>query len=394
MTARVVVVIATRDRPRLLARALRSVAAQTRAPDAVVVVDDGARPVVVPEGVLVIPNRRTPGASGAWNTAIHAIGASQPRETFLAFLDDDDAWRPRYLERCVERQADTSADLVAADLSFVDERGAHPFAAPDRLRVDDVLVTNPGVQGSNLFVRLDCILSVGGFDEALPSTTDRDLLVRLIDDGLTYRRLPDILVDIYAERGRSRLSTPGSAVKREGLELFFAKHRHRMRLEQQIAFVARARRVFGCDVRGPRARYRAEGTVVARRVLDRAQVDALRAELPQPTVRWTRTRPGDWIGGLSAVRATLRAMLRGLVGAGLVPVWRRVHGPRAVHDSSGGVRPPEAHATVVSTWIPLADQGMVGPQARLGDVRIIDRWPSTEPVPAGAGWWIVWTEAG
>lgn len=42
---------------------------------------------------------------------------------------------------------------------------------------------NPHVQGSNLFCRLDKLLAAGGFNEHLPSTTDRDLCIRLAGVG-------------------------------------------------------------------------------------------------------------------------------------------------------------------------------------------------------------------
>ena len=54
---------------------------------------------------------------------------------------------------------------------------------PARLDVTDLLVRNPHIQGSNLFVRFRRLLEVGGFDEALASTTDRDICIRLADMG-------------------------------------------------------------------------------------------------------------------------------------------------------------------------------------------------------------------
>ena len=82
----VAAVVATYNRPGLLAsRALSSIAYQTRLPDTLIVVDDSAasirpanRAVVdafTCEGIHIVylENRRTPGASGAWNTALSKL---------------------------------------------------------------------------------------------------------------------------------------------------------------------------------------------------------------------------------------------------------------------------------------------------------------------------------
>ena len=98
----------------------------------------------------------------------------------------------------------------------------------------DLLVRNPHIQGSNLFVRLRRLLEAGGFDESLTSTTDRDICIRLADLGsIRYEGLREDLVHHYADNDRPRLSTPGSEAKRAGLRYFFRKYRGRMTDEQQ-----------------------------------------------------------------------------------------------------------------------------------------------------------------
>src|SRR5882757_3959615 len=76
----VVALIATRDRPFLLRCAVASVAAQSRPLDAVLIVEDASELTIhrvvaetqFPADVqpIVLKNRRTPGASGAWNTGL------------------------------------------------------------------------------------------------------------------------------------------------------------------------------------------------------------------------------------------------------------------------------------------------------------------------------------
>ena len=258
----VAAVVATYNRPGLLAsRALSSIAYQTRLPDTLIVVDDSAasirpanRAVVGKfrcEGVQVmyIENQRTPGASGAWNTALSELWHIAP-SSFVAILDDDDMWEPDYLEQCENEALGQHLDMVATGIVFnwSGEQGSILLRSPESLDVNELLVRNPHIQGSNLFVRLHKLLEAGGFDEGLRSTTDRDICIRLADLGtVRYSRIEDCLVQHYAESDRPRLSTPGSDAKRAGLRGFYRKYRGRMTDEQKEAFIRRSLEVFGCD---------------------------------------------------------------------------------------------------------------------------------------------------
>ena len=258
----IAVVIATHNRPELLAsRALASVAGQTRPPDHLIVVDDSdgdvrranARIVArfKAEGVdaKYIENSRTSGASGAWNTALVHLQAADPA-TYVAILDDDDAWAPSYLEQCERAAFESDLDMVAAGLIYRASGASdrEPLDSPPTLDADELLVRNTHVQGSNMFVRLRKLLEAGGFDEALASTTDRDVCIRLADLGtVSYGALAEHLVDHYADNDRPRLSTPGGDKKKSGLRYFYSKHRSRMSASQKKAFIERSVQVFDCD---------------------------------------------------------------------------------------------------------------------------------------------------
>ena len=255
-------IVATHNRPKLLAeRGLQSLSRQTRPPDLLIVVDDSdsnyrpANRAVVKDfslnGVHVIhlENQRTPGACGAWNTALYKLQHIAPY-AFVAILDDDDMWEPTYLQRCEQAALERDLDMVATGIVFnhTAEGEGLLLRSPESLNVDDLLVRNPHIQGSNLFVRLRKLLEAGGFDESFTSTTDRDICIRLADLGtVRYGRIYDCLVQHYAESGRPRLSTPGSDAKSAGLTEFYRKYRARMDERQREAFIRRSLDVFGCD---------------------------------------------------------------------------------------------------------------------------------------------------
>jgi glycosyltransferase involved in cell wall biosynthesis len=112
------VVIATRDRPHLLAKAVEAVRLQDypgtvecvvvfdqAEPHASVARQDPRRPVVV------VANDRTPGLAGARNA-----GATASSGELLAFCDDDDVWLPAKLRLQVARLTETAADVAVSGI--------------------------------------------------------------------------------------------------------------------------------------------------------------------------------------------------------------------------------------------------------------------------------------
>ena len=265
----VAVLVATSDRPALLGRrALPSVASQSRFPSRVVIVDDShgdtaaARTEQVvrdwrPAGFSVefLCNRRTKGASGAWNSGLDHLlrTCGDPRRVHVAILDDDDRWDSRHLERCLAAIERHDLDMVAAPFWRIGETGEPCLKVPPRfLDIVDFLTGNPGIQGSNMVVRLSALLEAGMFDESLPSCTDRDLCIRLAElPGLRYRTTSEPTVHHFACGSRKRLSTPGSSAKTTGLDRFFRKYGSRMSETERAAFQTRAGQYFGWTETAP-----------------------------------------------------------------------------------------------------------------------------------------------
>jgi 2-polyprenyl-3-methyl-5-hydroxy-6-metoxy-1,4-benzoquinol methylase len=258
-TRRVVALVASKDRPALLAtRSLPSIAAQHHRCDEVILVDDSLDPssaeltrnIAEALGlpVSILRNRRTPGAAGAWNTGLDhlARNTADPRNTYVAFLDDDDAWSPAHLAHCCAAAA-SGATLIASGFTrAVTGMADEDIMPPMQLDVNAFYVGNPGVQPSSMMVRLDRLLEAGLFDEALTSCTDRDLLIRLLRiSALDYRSTGMNTGRHFACSDRDRLSTPGSPQRLAGLHAFFAKHRVHMTADQALAAEARASQLFG-----------------------------------------------------------------------------------------------------------------------------------------------------
>lgn len=201
---RISVVIAAYNAVPLLESTLTSVAAQTRAADEVIVVDDGstdgtaALAAALGARVISTPNR---GVSAARNTGI--INASGD---WIALLDADDLWHPDKLARqayavslapdaalasCDHYQFHGNDDVVLA--SILDARrqryvelGPQELApGVSRLRAMGTRLVSIGMAffPSTWLLRRDLAIAIGGFDESLRRCEDYEFLLRALAHG-------------------------------------------------------------------------------------------------------------------------------------------------------------------------------------------------------------------
>mmetsp|Transcript_20279 Transcript_20279/g.41933 ORF Transcript_20279/g.41933 Transcript_20279/m.41933 type:complete len:242 (+) Transcript_20279:250-975(+) len=197
----VVAVVATHGEERLellLNRSLPSVNKQSRPVDLVVVVSDND-PVsnflerediescfdgTSKDKVRFLQNERTSrmSSTGNWNTGILEALSTFGGDCWVAILDEDDEWHESHVETCLKSSTSQECQWVVSGIVRMGKTGKSKDPIPDLIPIaKDFFTTNPGVQGSNLFVRCEALLKAGLFDEKLSSTTDRDLCIRLSD---------------------------------------------------------------------------------------------------------------------------------------------------------------------------------------------------------------------
>jgi glycosyltransferase involved in cell wall biosynthesis len=183
-TPAVSVVIPTRNRLALLARALGTVLAQREVDVEVFVVDeasdDGTADFVrglADPLITLIHHDRPKGVAGARNA-----GLARAQAAWVAFLDDDDLWAPTKLALQLDAVARAGARWVCAGEVIVDEAlrivsGKPPPCGHD---LPQLLSYNtiPG-GGSGAMVSTELARSIGGFDTALSILADWDMWIRL-----------------------------------------------------------------------------------------------------------------------------------------------------------------------------------------------------------------------
>jgi UDPglucose 6-dehydrogenase len=255
----VITIIPTHNRPTYLDRALFSVSAQKKFPDIVYIVIDDDDPsfnvvetivtkyrTVLP--IVLLKNIRSHNLSGAINTALQRGCEYYPdfSSVFVSILDDDDWWDVSYLANVSKYALETGADWIISGLIRYDDTNQSGImqSIPAKITQNMFFVSNPNIQGSNLFVRLSNLAGIGGFDENLISTTDRDVCIRLLDTGTIPATLNNHLVHHDADNSRIRLSSAGSENKRRGLQYFYQKYTKNMSPAERDAFKKRSEDLF------------------------------------------------------------------------------------------------------------------------------------------------------
>lgn len=268
------VVMATRNRPKLLRRAVASVfAQQSIAPIEVVLVYDGTEIDELldlergPHLLRAVQNSRTPGLAGARNT-----GILEATSDLVAFCDDDDEWKPTKLAAQLPLFDDPAVVLAATGIEIHSAGGRHARLSPATVQLEDLLRSRiTELHPSSFIVRAAALRGeLGLVDEELPASygEDYDLLLRAAKVGRVVA-VPEAHTVIHWDR-TSYFSEKWQGIA-DGLSYLLAKHPEfdrsgvgQARIEGQIAFAhgalgdrprARswARRAIGHDVRQPRA---------------------------------------------------------------------------------------------------------------------------------------------
>lgn len=223
------VVIVTRDRPALLADALRGIAAQTVAPLEVRIADDGDAAIspdavdtgsletlIIPVGEGLVAAARNRGSAGA-------------RGDVIAFHDDDDRWLPDHLAGFAEAFRDPAVEFAWRDCAVIREAIGEDGARHERARRliahdwdDDLMRHDDFLPPSAWAVRRSLFERLGGFDETFRFSEDWDFALRAA--ALTVpRRVPGVTVEVRM-RDQGNLSSDWGPERLECLRRLAARH--------------------------------------------------------------------------------------------------------------------------------------------------------------------------
>jgi len=223
------VVITTRNRPSLLADALRSVNEQSLPPVEAVIANDWAQALELPVSSLgkmpvhvLQVDVRNPGA--ARNRAVAVTSAP-----WLAFLDDDDLWLPEHLAGLATAFARPETEVAYRDCAVIrEEIGADGRRIERERRViardwdDGVMRKNDFVPPSATAVRRSVFERLRGFDESFACSEDWDFLLRAALSAQPLR-VPGATAEIRL-RPEGNASADAGPHRRASLDRLSARH--------------------------------------------------------------------------------------------------------------------------------------------------------------------------
>jgi len=183
----ITVIIPTFNRAHTLERALNSVFSQTRAPNQVIVVDDGStdhtcsliRERFPRVDYIHQPNR---GVSVARNTGIR-LASNQQDDAWIALLDSDDEWLPEKLEKQLAAwKCHSHHRLIHSDEIWI--RRGHRVNAMKKHRkrggyIFQHCLPRCVISPSAVLLQRSLLRQTGLFDESLPVCEDYDLWLRI-----------------------------------------------------------------------------------------------------------------------------------------------------------------------------------------------------------------------
>jgi glycosyltransferase involved in cell wall biosynthesis len=184
------VIMPTYNAAKYLPLAIESVIAQTFEDWRILIVDDGSTDNTA-EIVATFAERLGPklkyiqqangGPAKARNNAI-----SHSSATFLAFLDADDMWTPCRLSesvKCLEGRPEVG--LTYGFIRRIDSEGKVIDTVASRQKNGEgriapyIYTKKVDLPCATITIRKECIDAVGGFDESMWATEDRDLWLRI-----------------------------------------------------------------------------------------------------------------------------------------------------------------------------------------------------------------------
>lgn len=193
------IIVRTKDRPKLLNKALLSIAAQTYRPIEVILVNDGGCYLATEELKVILGSVRLNYIRLEKNTGrAHAgnVGLENAKGKYVGFLDDDDEFYPEhvitlvtFLEQGGYKVAYTGVEMVSYELTtegyWIEDANSSRLIFSKDFSYADLLFANYIPFNSILFEK-EALKGSGNMDEILELYEDWDFLIRIAQKNTFY----------------------------------------------------------------------------------------------------------------------------------------------------------------------------------------------------------------
>ena len=187
----VTIIVRTKDRPKLLKRALKSIADQTYKPIEIILVNDGGcnldpeelEAILGEVSINYIYLEKNMGRAYAGN-----VGIKNAQGSYIGFLDDDDEFYPEHVSVLINYLLESDLEIAYTDSLMVYQAydpHTKEISAVDKKLVYssdfdyDIIVFENYIPLMCLLFRKEVLLNSEGFDTGLELYEDWELLIRL-----------------------------------------------------------------------------------------------------------------------------------------------------------------------------------------------------------------------
>ena len=209
MSKTISVIIPTYNRTKELMQSIKTVLDQTYpGPIEIVIIDDSKESfkpnidknfskIQKNREINYIHNAKKQGAPLARN-----LGIKKAKGEYIAFLDDDDLWLPKKLEKQA-KVLDEDKKVALVVCHSLDKRfGRERISKPPTVATHELILKAFNLSSSSSYlVRKNAIENAGGFDVSLPSAQEYDLAIR-ISKNHKVRCIPEVLMIQNATEGQ------------------------------------------------------------------------------------------------------------------------------------------------------------------------------------------------
>jgi glycosyltransferase involved in cell wall biosynthesis len=194
----IAVVIPAYNSARLIGATILSVLEQSLPADEIIVVDDGSTDDTAAVAESFGPGVKVFRCQNGGQAAARTFGTQLATSDWISYLDHDDLWDPRKLERQMEELVRHSADFCLTGRINFSETDGHktfgrvfPGCPIDAVRERFFAGEIP--YGSAVMVRRSAVLALGGFRTDLRICDDWDMWLRLYHAGAKFASCPEPL---------------------------------------------------------------------------------------------------------------------------------------------------------------------------------------------------------
>ena len=227
-------VITLFNRQEFINDAINSILNQSLKPGEIIVIDNSTKNIFIDDKYLdkikiykIVPKA---GIAQALN-----FGASLASGEYISFLEDDDYWPENYLEE-VYKNRFFDYDYIVTPIKKIKNQKISNYKNPkNKIKLDNFLISNPGINISNLSLKKSSLFEVGGFDLDLTVAVDKSLIIKFILNNYKNKVCEQVST-IKRFHDNNFTFSNNTQVYLKNLRKFYLKYGHLMTLKIKLKF--------------------------------------------------------------------------------------------------------------------------------------------------------------